>query len=182
MAQLMVAVVRSGFTSQGGLLEKSGYEGGGARRGLICSGHRLVRVPRLNQEPLYVVVVTANKQGLNWGSCHAPAPAMPCEKGDLEGAAVQWKRRLCAARAFLCVEGAAMEREGSAYHEDTNPLRLRHEREYGLRRARGTLRLSVRPPYPSDADMLNDLDDVAGGPIYTVESGLDAPFPPALYT
>ena len=180
-AQLVVAIVRSGFTSQGGLLENSGYDGGGARRGLVCTVHRLVRVPRPGQEPLYVVVVTGNKQGMNWGTCHAPAPAMPCETGDLEGAAVQWKRRLGVARTFLSAEGAAMEREGSAYHEGANPLRLRHESDHGLLRARGTIHPSERPPYPPDVDMLDDLEDVAGGPIYTVEPGLDAPFPAALY-
>ena len=74
-----------------------------------------------------------------------------------------------------------MEREGSAYHEGANPLRLRHESDHGLLRARGTIHPSERPPYPPDVDMLDDLEDVAGGPIYTVEPGLDAPFPAALY-
>ena len=101
LPQLVVALTRTGFTPGSGLVTNPGYQGHGARKGLLNTVHRLVAVPRPGGgTPLLVLAVMNPREGMNFGSCHAPAAAVERGQTAMETAA-NWSAILETAAGFL---------------------------------------------------------------------------------
>ena len=172
---LMVALAlkRSGWSTVNGLLSKSGYDGMGLRRGLICTVIRLVLVPRDGQAPLFFVVATNANIGMNWGSCHSPAPAVPQAPGG-QPPTEAWLGILARARELLLRLHADRTRpHGPVCQADD-------ERLISLR----SCRMHQCPDYDrkpdNDEDIVEQCEATCGCELFSLEE-LDAPFPPALF-
>ena len=101
LPQLVVSLARTGFTSASGLLANPGYQGDGARKGMMYTMWRLVVVPRCGGgPPLLVLAATNPGEGMNFGSCHAPAAAVTRGQTAME-TAHNWSVIIDAAAGFL---------------------------------------------------------------------------------
>lgn len=101
LPQLVVALARTGFTSASGLLANPGYQGDGARKGMMYTMWRLVVVPRCGGgPPLLVLAATNGGEGMNYGSCHAPAAAVTRGETAMD-TAHNWSVIVDAAAGFL---------------------------------------------------------------------------------
>ena len=175
LLMLMLAVKRSGWSTANGLLEKSGYDGLALRRGLLCTVFRLVLWPRKGQEPLFFIVATNPNIGMNWGSCHAPSPAVP-QSPDGQPPTQAWLDILAEARELLLRLHYKGDRPHGPVCQEDDP-RLKPLQ---------AIKLHERPEYDRwpkhDKDIVQKCEETCGCELFSI-ADLDAPFRPfpALY-
>ena len=172
LPQVVVGLVRTGYTNQSGLLAKAGYGGEGARKGLLNTMHRLVLVPRPGSgmgEPLLVLAAINPGDGISCGSCHAPAAAV-VPGTDPEGTAANWVHVLETAAQFL-----------RGRQQPTSPVvEAECQQVPALKAVRAVVRDSSRQGYESDHVRVGHMEVAVGVPLFTL-CNLEGPFPDSLF-